>query len=398
MPNQLFARKQSPVFEVEQQRLKILQIVSGTDVNGAVIYCGLLARRLSSLGHQVTVMIRPQAWFQERFRDESFALTYSTLDRNFAEVKRVCEFVKREKFDLVHTHMSSAHSFGVILKYLTGIPCIATAHQCSLQLHWCLNDYVIANSRATRTYQQRVNCVLGNRIEAIHCFSDLQPFAEQNDDARFAVRRQFGIPDDALVVGLVGNICKRKGQYILVQALPELIRRYPKLVVLFVGSYAPRNSSYMRRVRGYLVKHQLFRRVRWLGRKDDIPAILKSCDISIIPSLEEPLGLAAIESLASGVPTVASDVGGLPEIIEHRKTGLLIPPGDPLAITQSISEYVEDRDRALEMAELGRSKVLQQFDQGVLTEQVERVYRRVLQRRSTILEPEFLPLYLPGKW
>ncbi len=369
--------------------LKILQIVSGRDVNGAVVHCGLLSHRLAKSGHDITVAVRPNSWFPTRFASDEISIVCSPLKRRMGEIYRMAAFVRKNNFDLIHTHMSSAHSFGIILKWLTGVPCIATAHNCRFQLHWCLNNFVIANSRSTQKFQQRTNRVRENRIKTVYCYSDLQRFVDEPPRARTAIRCQQKVPVDSTLVGIVGDICNRKGHIYLAQAIPELAKRFPDLTILFVGNYQKATDKYVNSVRKILVDNKVADRVKWLGRRDDIPKLVKSFDVSIIPSVEEPLGLVAMEALAAGTPVVASETGGLPEIIKHEETGILIPSKNPQAIVEGVSRLLADSELSNKLSRQGIEFVQVAFCPKRLTEQVEEVYSHVVD--GTDLLPETYP-------
>ena len=366
--------------------LRILQMTSGLNVNGAVIYCGLLSQRLKELGHQVTAISRPSSWFRDRFESDLGPQNFfdSTLDRSRAEIRRVADFIEAEKFDLIHTHMSSAHNFGLVLKYLTGVPCIATAHHCGFQPQWRLNDFVIANSEATRKYQIRLNGVPRSRIKTVYCYTTLDEFLDPPHWWPIAIRGQQRVPEDSKMIGIVGSVSSAKGHLVLTKALPELIERYPDLTVLFVGNYNPRREPHMAKIRRYILKNNMARKIRWLGRRPDVAMLTAALDVAVVPSFKESLGLVAIEALATGTPVVASNVGGLPEIIQHGSSGLLVKRNRPKALVKAISELLDDPTKRNEMGARGAEFVKRTFDPDQLTRQVEDIYFDVLRKKGRL--------------
>ena len=105
-------------------------------------------------------------------------------------------------------------------------------------------------------------------------------------------------------------------------------------------------------------------------------------DITVVPSVEEPLGLVAIESLAAGTPVVAANTGGLPEIVQHEKTGLLGPPSDSDALATAIMRYINDEELRNRLGEAGKQYVLDRFSPESLVSDIESVYEQVCCRRS----------------
>ncbi|MCA9218640.1 MAG: glycosyltransferase, partial [Planctomycetales bacterium] len=137
-----------------------MQICSGWNVNGAIITCLETTRALLERGHEITLVCRPNAWIGQQFPGGEVQVIHSDLSRwPLTELKRVAAIAREKKIDVVHTHMSRAHFFGVLLRHLFKIPCVATANNRYLQLHWMFNDRVIAASRANKKYHSRVNLV-----------------------------------------------------------------------------------------------------------------------------------------------------------------------------------------------------------------------------------------------
>ena len=158
--------------------MKIMEIVSGTRVNGAILHCLLLSRELVRRGHQVTLVCRPGSWISRQMVDGPIDAFRSDLHRwPPDELRRIAGVIRQRQIDVIHTHTSRANFFGILLRWMTGVPSVATAHSRHVQLHWMFNDRVIAVSEADRRYQRTHNLVRGSRIETIHNFIDCQPHA-----------------------------------------------------------------------------------------------------------------------------------------------------------------------------------------------------------------------------
>lgn len=356
--------------------MHILQVISGREVNGAVTYVRFLARQLLRSGHAVTVLHRRDSWIGDH-PVPGARYVESELQRTPRELRRVAGLIQQNGIDLVHTHMSRAHFFGVLLRPLVKRPVVATAHSCRFQLHWPFNDFVIANSGSTLEYQRRFNLVKSARSRTVYCFTDLQRFHQTTTEPASDVRRQLGLTDGNLLLGVVGQVGRRKGQKILFECLPDLFARFPGMHLAVVGEFE-RDWPYVRRLRAWQRRNRLFRRIHWLGRRRNVEDYMSAMDICAIPSLREPLGLVALEALASGTPVVASNVGGLPEIVTHEQTGLLVPPNQPLLLLDAISELAANAPRRTEMGQRGRELVCRRFQPEQLTAQVIGVYQQLL--------------------
>ena len=356
--------------------MKILQIISGRNINGALTYCKFLSENLIANGHSISILCRKDGWMEHQ-DIPGVEIFHSEMERKSVEINRVAKWIKDQKFDLMHSHMSRAHAFGVLLKYKTGLPVIATAHNRSLQLHWTFNDYVIANSNATCRYQKRINLVPSKRIETVHCFTDLERFENITPLAKRRVLRQLRAQPDDFLVGVVGEVVARKGHVYLFKALPKIIEAIPNFKLVLLGRFN-REEPYVKKLRHIVLKRKLDSHVKWLGLRSNVPDFMAAFDLTVVPSIEEPLGLVALESLAAGTPVVASDTGGLPEIIQHEKSGLIVPPRRPAALAEAIIEMYHDPERRKTMGAAGREFVLESFDPQFLSSQVETVYEKVL--------------------
>lgn len=357
--------------------MKILQITSGQFVNGALVHVNLLSRQLASRGHDVHVLCRPRSWIWRALSRTTIQRSKSNLHRiPPTELLRVARWVREEKFDVIHTHMSRAHFFGALLRRLTGVPCVATAHTTHFQIHWRMNDLVIANSDSTRDYQIRVNRVAPGKVVTIPCFVDLDRFAGTSRETRQHQRRRFGIHDDRPLIGMVGAVCHRKGQLQLVKALPALVREFPNLKVAFIGQFH-RNDKATRLIRRELRRKELFRRVIWVGRRNNVHELIQALDVCVVPSLKEPLGLCAMEAMAAGVPVAAANVGGLKEIVRHEENGLLFNPLQPEEITCAVRRLLTDASMRDRLVGAARPWVLSEFNSETITTQIETALRSV---------------------
>ena len=146
------------------------------------MYCKFLSEQMQRFGHQVTVLCRPDSWIQQNL-SPSMKVFESDLSRRPLELRRVAKWIREQEFDAMHTHMSSAHFFGVLMRLMTRTPVVATAHQCSFQLHWWMNHHVIANSKSTADFQRRINRVPASKLSTIHCFTDLDRFLNTSPQA-----------------------------------------------------------------------------------------------------------------------------------------------------------------------------------------------------------------------
>ena len=360
--------------------MKILQVISGRNVNGALTYCKFISEQLLARGHEVTILCRSNGWMQENV-DPAIKIIESEMNRSPSELKRIANWIRENNIELIHSHMSRGHAFGVLMKMMTKVPVIATAHSCSLQLHWRFNDYVIANSQATYDYHRRVNRIPAHKMEKVFCFTDLERFKHVTPLNVTIVKRQMRMKGDEFLVGVVGEVVARKGHLYLFQALEEIIESVPNFKLVMLGRFK-RNEPYVKKLRAIQLKQNLHGRIKWLGLRTNVQDFMAAFDLCVVPSIEEPLGLVALESLAAGTPVVAARTGGLPEIVRNGENGMLVPPKSPTQLAQAIIKLAASKSERDRLGEKGREMVQQEFDPIALTQDVERIFEQVVANRA----------------
>lgn len=200
---------------------------------------------------------------------------------------------------------------------------------------------------------------------------DLAPFDAAADAS--GVRANLGVGAGDKVAAVVGRVHPGKGVEHAIRAAGSIRESVPGFKLIVVG--AGPLESHARR----LVKEcGLSDAVLFAGPRSDVPAVLSSLDLVIVPSESETSGLAALEGMAARLPVVASDVGGLPEAVDDGVTGLLVRPGDPEALAEGVLRILASPDRAREMGAAGRARVERSFSATRLVSTVAALYERLL--------------------
>ncbi len=361
--------------------MHIMEIVSGRNWNGAIGHCYLLARELIARGNRVTVVCLPDSRIAEKLASEPIEVVHSDLHRwPGDELRRIAGIIRQERVDVVHTHLSRAHFFGVLLRRLWGVPSVATAQCRLLQLHWMFNDLVIAVSDATRRFHQRWNFVRPGRITTIRNFIEDQRILRLPSTTRAAKRQSLGIEDGTCLIGVVGTVDNRKAQIDLVRAMPTILDAAPHARLLVVGGFGPPRE--VAKARKTAEKLGVAGRITWTGHRSDVHEILAALDVFVLPSREESLPLSILEAQASGLPVVATTVGGIPECIDHQRTGLLVPPADVPRLAEAVLSVVLDPQLRRRLGEAGRESVLKDFSLAGQSAAIEAALAGVVRRRA----------------
>jgi glycosyltransferase involved in cell wall biosynthesis len=185
-------------------------------------------------------------------------------------------------------------------------------------------------------------------------------------------RATLGIPSDAFVIGCVANWRPRKGVEVLIDAfgrLPADIAAH----LLLVGEMG--NSRLSRIIEA----HPCRDRIHVLGARDDAPAVAAACDVAVLPALKrEGLPKTVIEAMAYGVPTIVTQVGGSPELVEDNASGVVIPPGDAAALARAILALQRQPEWAQELGRRGRERIAERFSIRATIAQTAALYRELV--------------------
>jgi glycosyltransferase involved in cell wall biosynthesis len=357
--------------------MRIMEIVSGDWVNGAVSHCALLTRELARRGHVVTLVCRPRAWIAEQLADEPVEVVFSDM-RRFPprELRRVAAEIRRRRIDVVHTHMSRAHFFGVLLRLFAGVPSVATAHSQLLQPHWMFNDLVIAVSEATRRFHHRFNLVRSKRIVTIHNFVPHAAAAAELEAGRREMRASLDVPDDALLLGIVGTILPSKGHLYLIRALPKILSAAANVRLAVVGTHE--SPEYVDLLRQEAKRLGVESKIAWIGHREDVPIVMSAFDVCVVASLKENLPQVVLEAMAAGVPVVATAVGGIPECVLSGETGVLVPPRDSNALAEALVGLLRNAALRGALGAAGRRRVQDHFSPESQVPLVEAAFARVV--------------------
>jgi glycosyltransferase involved in cell wall biosynthesis len=196
---------------------------------------------------------------------------------------------------------------------------------------------------------------------------DLSRYEQQ--EACCTLPEEYGMEPGSQLVGVVARLEPEKGHPTLLEAWPRVLRRVPDAYLLIVGE-GSRREGLEAQARELRVAH----RVVFTGRRDDVPAVTAALDVAVLPSYREAQGLSILEAMALSRPVVASNVGGIPEMIEDGVTGLLVPPHDAEALAGAITRLLRDHPYADTLARAGHDLVHDRFCIELMVEAIQTIY------------------------
>jgi len=322
------------------------------ELTAALLNEGPLARELRRLGIPVTVI--------DEHRNNSFKILISLV-----------RWLRRHPAEIVHTHRYKETVLGAVAARLAGVPgLVRTVHGQGEPLRgWrrakfrlyetldtltlrCFADRIVAVSR-TMAAGLEESGYRGGTVVAVHNGVDLRKLRPSR--TRDQVRRELGIDPDALLIGTVGRLSPVKGHDRLLRAA-RLILDVEDARFLIVGDGPLRNELAIS-ARRLGIDHACV----FVGERSDVYDLVAAMDIFVLPSLDEGIPMALLEAMGLGVPVVASAVGGVPEVVTHRATGLLVEAGDERALAQACGELAHDPAWARTLGRRGRRVVEENF-------------------------------------
>jgi len=194
---------------------------------------------------------------------------------------------------------------------------------------------------------------------------------------RRQARRLFGLPEDPdlRVIGQVARVIPYKGQHVLLQAAPRILARYPNTAFLIVGYTL--YEDYWQNLRRLAEGLGIADRVRLVSYPGSIGDVWQAIDVHAHPSLFDSLPIAIAESMSLGKPAVVTSAGGIPEIVGHGCTGLVVPPGDPAALAGAILQLFEDEKLGHQLGEAARMRYEQRYRPEIMTSALEELFMRM---------------------
>ena len=360
--------------------LRILHINPEMAWGGGENQLHYLMSALKQRGHVQTLVCQPGSILSTRFTQEGYPIETIRMrnELSIAGMKHIRKIFRKGPFDVVHFHTARAHMLGAIATCTSAPPIrIATRrmeHRTggllkALILYNRLTDTTVAISQAVRDALLQAG-TRHHKVRIIPDGVDISLF-ENNDPQPW--RQKLGIDEKAPVIGFIGSLIRKKGIEFLLRAGPPILEKHPSCRFLVVG------EGHLQSDLEQLVTNLgMTDSVIFTGRQTDIPGILAAMDVFVLPSLQEGLGVSALEAMAAEKPIVASRVGGLPESVVHGETGFLVKPEDADELAGSLLRLLGDPDLCRRFGLAGKKRVATHFSSNQMALQYEALYWELL--------------------
>lgn len=323
-----------------------------------------LPHDLDSLGTRVLVMPAPHLY---------------TLKR----IWRLVRFLRRERVDLMHTHLTYANIIGPIAAKLAGVPLVASIHNEkyhpqrdhtlrrrleTLMLRFGADKLIAVGQAVVQAQRERFSW--GHLHVIQNAVTPVPPISESR---RREIRKKLiGYPARPLLLS-VGRLSSQKGYRDLLAAVPQVLEKHPRAAFVIAGGGGSRTD-----LSREIADLNLEESVSLLGYRNDVPDLLAASDMFINCSHWEGLPVAVLEAMSAGLPIVATRVGDVPQVLDER-AGVLVPPKQPTALAAAIVALLDDPERMKAIREAAKQRVLCHYSPDAWAQELLQVYAEVIQ-------------------
>ena len=351
--------------------MKILEFITPSNIGGAENYVVNLSKKFAEKGHEIFILSsagengKNSELSVFKFLQNS-GLPFKIMAMGFKydplTILRIAYFIKKNKFDIIHTHLSKANFVGALAAKLAGIKSVSTAHGLNKKSQYKYSDYVICISNAVKE-----NLVLqgmnGGKLGVIYSGIDTEKFnpeaeglPKKKDDSTFG--SEAGVGGKSFSVGMLARLSREKGVELLLDAAKFVLLEIPEAKFFIAGAG---------RLKDELIKKakdlDIYNSVYFVGFVgSNLVSFLKELDAVVFPSLKEGLSLALLESMAMENIVIVSDVGGMPEVVADGKNGFIVKSGDINAVYKKLVFVYNNKDAVKEMAKEARKTIIEKFN------------------------------------
>lgn len=360
--------------------MSFFQVDAGKDWRGGQRQSFLLAREIQKRGYPQEFVVQPGSPLYERALEAELPVTSVRIRNEFdlPAAFHLARVMRRKECTLVHFHDAHSLSVGSYAAAWARVPLRVISRRVDFPLK--------PNPLSKRKYTKSVDSIIavsegvkkvlvegGVDSRFIEVVPDGIDFSQDPGKGKSDyLRRELSLAPDDYLVGIVAHLAGHKGHTYLIQAVNILKERAPKIKVIIVGE-GPLMMNLTQQAREMRVEDRVF----FLGFREDVSQILDSLDLFVLSSYLEGMGSSIMDAMAHRLPVVATNVGGIPEVVIDGKTGLLVPPRNPSALAEAMLRLYRDRSLALRFGEMGHEIVLQKFSAGSMTTRILGIYERL---------------------
>jgi len=358
---------------------------------GGEDYVLILARYLQRRGHTVYVSALPDHLLLEKCRAAGIPVVpveYRGMDRVFAVSAHLRREMRARAIQIVHSNANYDRTCAALAAVWSPVCHVAGIHSThSIQhnlTHWMRNrwgiDHFVTDADAGRDMLIAEDGIQADRIATVPIGIEDEP-EDRRRTARVAARAMLGVDDHTVVIGNVARLVPFKGHHNLLDTVAEVVRQSRRVLFPIIGDGELLHTLQLQ-ARTLGIEEY----IRFLGFQDNLHEWYPGFDIYCHSSLElaaEMFPIAILRALATSLPVVCTNVGGIALMVEQRVSGILVPPADPPALASALLGVINDAGMRERMGHAAHERFLQRFHAAAMAEQMERVYMHMLEAENT---------------
>ena len=365
--------------------MKILHIETGRQLAGGPQQVVTLMKGLQAHGVDSTLLCPDDSAIAKLAKSAQLKVKKVPYkgEHDFSLIKAIRETAQERHFDLMHAHSRrGADTYTAIAARRTKIPAILTRRVINLENNFIAGPKfrsfkkVVAVSEAVERSLKRQRVDSDLRM-TIHDGINLQDYTESY--SREHLLNEFGLPENAFIIGNVGRFTENKGQLSLLKTFTLINKKYPQTHLILFGE-----GEMLDDLVDFVAEHQLTEQVHFAGFRMDMPKWYGALQVVVHTAMLEALSVALLEASASGVPLIAYNNGGISEVIRHMHNGLLVQPGQVDQLADAIQRLLESRTLTKRLAENAKIMCAQNFSADRMVRQYYQLYSEILHTQSAM--------------
>lgn len=373
--------------------MKILYPIIDGEISGGNIICLKIIKEALKRGYGVAVTSPGSGKFTDILKEEGISVYFLRLKRTFYFHRALilASFIKKEKFNIVHTHCTvSGNILSRLAAKLAGVPIISHMHaENYFRNNPFIRRYQIFLDNRTARLDRKIIAVSGaikdslvkqgivaDKIEVIYNGIDVEDCKPKR--SKQEIYKEFSLKEGQRLVGTVGRISCAKGQRELILAAKNIIRHFSNVTFMIVGEYLEKNGRYKDELIKLIQDSGISDKVIFTGLQLDALSIMNAFELFVLSSESEGLPVVLLEAMALKKPTVVTAVGGIPEIAVDGSTGIFVPVKDADRLAEAIKYHLKNPDISKRMGENGYERVRHFFSLSTMLDRLMGVYEEVL--------------------
>jgi glycosyltransferase involved in cell wall biosynthesis len=367
----------------KSRKISILHIITTLDVGGAEKHLLSLLANLDRARFQFTIVfLKGRGELVPYFECNGIRVVSLNVKGvwDISALARIAFLVKKGAYDIVHTHLPRADFFGTLGARLGGSKVIiCTKHN---EDQYFRNPFLASLARFAARFDTKVvvisdavgrfmTDVIGiprEKISKIYYGIEVKAFS-----SRGTLRREYDIPQEIPLAGVIGRFEEQKGHRFVIQAIKKIKETLPQAKFVFAGRGALEDE-----LRSLANRAGVETNIIFAGFRDDISNVISDIDVLILPSLWEGFGLVLLEAMAASKPVIATGIGAIPEVVEDGITGILVTPRDVEMMVTAVTRLLVDSEMARRLGKAGRARVIEHFGLQKMVREWQRLYEGLL--------------------